>query len=225
MNRYVLPAGAADQRVPIGDPVGIYRLGNGSYTIVAETADRLVDLGVKDATVSRKQGGQPPVELAPTSRGISVRNHGSTNPVTLRTNLTEQQLSRGETATVTDDCRIEVGIGVELQATVEREDSPKAADAEKSVSPARHAHLLAERLRTASDDSVTAARKAVSELESFLASHPLDDEEYDRICEKLNRISTRLETKTRGLHHTETLDTEWQRELALVSDRIERLYQ
>lgn len=224
MNRYVLPTDADDRRVQISDPVGIYRVGDGSYTIVAETADGLVDLGVKDATVSRKTGDRVPVELAPTSRGITVRNNASTNPVTLRTNLTEQQLSTGETATVVDDCRIEVGIGVELQATVEdKNGSPSTAAG--AVTPTRHANLLADQLRTASTQSVTDTRQAVSELNSFLTAHPLDNTEYDRLCEKLQQIATRLEAKSTGIHQTETLDAEWQRELELVSDRIERLYE
>lgn len=224
MNRYVLPTDADNRRVQISDPVGIYRVGDGSYTVVAETAEGLVDLGIKDATVSRKTGGQPPVELTPTSRGITVRNNASKNPVTLRTKLTEQQLSAGETATVVDDCRIEVGIGVELQATVEEKNGSHSAAA-GAVTPTRHANLLADQLRTASAESVTDTRQAVSELSSFLSSHPLENPEYKRLCEKLQQIAIRLETKSTGLHQTETLDAEWQRELELVSDRIERLYE
>jgi len=53
MNRYLLPAddanaGTATRRVPIESPVGIYRIGNGTYTVVAETAaDALTRLSLK----------------------------------------------------------------------------------------------------------------------------------------------------------------------------------
>jgi len=241
MNRYLLPTGEASEaatasRVPIESPVGIYRTGDGTYRVVAETADGLIDLGVKDATVSRKTAGQPPVELAPTSKGISVRNHGSTNPVTLRTTVKEQELRIGEAAQITDDCFIEVGIGVELQATVERgEESLSTHDLEadldehgardvRGVSPAAHARTLAANLRNASQGSVTDCRKVVDELRTFVADHPVDDDEYDQVRADLDRIIARLESKANGLHRTETLDDEWQDDLDLLSDRIERLY-
>jgi len=61
MNRYLLSeptaAEGATTRVPIDSRVGIYRRGDGSKTIVAETDDEQIDLGVRDATVSRKTNG------------------------------------------------------------------------------------------------------------------------------------------------------------------------
>ncbi|TQQ79925.1 hypothetical protein EGH24_10610 [Halonotius terrestris] len=235
MNRYLLPTGDTSEssdapRVPIENAVGIYRIGNGTYTVVAETADEILDLGVKDATVSRKTAGQPPVELAPTSRGISVRNHGSTNPLTLRTNIKEQQLRIGESATVTDDCFIQVGISVELQATVEAgTDSVSVSELEakldeSGVSPAAHARILANNLRNASQSSVTEVRKVIGELGTFVAEHPVNDDEYAQVRSDIEQITTRLESKARGLHNTDTLDAEWQQDIDLLSDRIERLY-
>jgi len=235
MNRYLLPAddanaGTATRRVPIESPVGIYRIGNGTYTVVAETADDLLDLGVKDATVSRKTAGQPPIELAPTSRGIGVKNHGSTNPITLRTTMKEQELRIGESAHVDDDCFIQIGINVELQATVESDEPASsgtkqaAQQGQAGVSPAAHARTIATNLRNASDGSVEEARAVVDELRTFVADHPLDNRKYEEVCAKLDQITARLESKATGLHNTDTLDTEWQAELEQLSDRIEHLY-
>jgi len=230
MNRYLLSDPASENatptRVPIDSRVGIYRLGDGSKTIVAETEGQRVDLGVRDATVSRKTEGRPPVELSPISRGISVRNHGSTNPVSLSTNLRTHTLTAGDAAAITDDCRLTIGISLTLQATVEREGSQRSPAAEQAagVSPAAHARTLANALRAASTDSVAESRSVIAELQSFLASHPLDSSDYKEINARVEQIERRLDSKAGGLHHTEELDEEWQAELAALSDRIEGLY-
>ena len=230
MKRYLLSDPASEDatptRVPIDSRVGIYRLGDGSKTIVAETDGQRVDLGVRDATVSRKTEGRPPVELSPISRGISVRNHGSTNPVSLSTNLRTHTLTAGDAAAITDDCRLTIGISLTLQATVEREGSQRSPAAEQAagVSPAAHARTLANALRAASTDSVAESRSVIAELQSFLASHPLDSSDYKEIKARVEQIERRLDSKAGGLHHTEELDEEWQAELAALSDRIEGLY-
>ncbi|WP_379725896.1 hypothetical protein [Halonotius sp. GCM10025705] len=230
MKRYLLSDPASEDatptRVPIDSRVGIYRLGDGSKTIVAETDGQRVDLGVRDATVSRKTEGRPPVELSPISRGISVRNHGSTNPVSLSTNLRTHTLTAGDAAAITDDCRLTIGISLTLQATVEREGSQRSPAAEQAagVSPAAHARTLANALRAASTDSVAESRSVIAELQSFLASHPLDSSDYEEIHARVEQIERRLDSKAGGLHHTEELDEEWQSELSALSDRIEGLY-
>ena len=230
MKRYLLSDPASEDatptRVPIDSRVGIYRLGDGSKTIVAETEGQRVDLAVRDATVSRKTDGRPPVELSPISRGISVRNHGSTNPVSLSTNLRTHTLAAGDAAAVTDDCRLAVGISLTLQATVEHEGSQRSPAAEQTggVSPAAHARTLANALRAASTDSVAESRSVVAELRSFLDSHQLDSSEHEAVQRRVEQIERRLESKAGGLHHTEELDEEWQAELTTLSDRIEGLY-
>jgi len=230
MKRYLLSDPASEDatptRVPIDSRVGIYRLGDGSKTIVAETDGQRVDLGVRDATVSRKTEGRPPVELSPISRGISVRNHGSTNPVSLSTNLRTHTLTAGDAAAITDDCQLTIGISLTLQATVEREGSQRSPAAEQAagVSPAAHARTLANALRAASTDSVAESRSVIAELQSFLASHPLDSSDYEEIHARVEQIERRLDSKAGGLHHTEELDEEWQSELSALSDRIEGLY-
>ena len=229
MNRYLLSeptaADGATTRVPIDSRVGIYRRGDGSKAIVAETADEQIDLGVRDATVSRKTNGRPPVALSPISRGISVRNHGSTNPVRLSTNLRTHELTAGDAAAITDDCRLTIGLSLTLRATVEGGGQPDGQMAGGAgVRPAAHARTLANALRTASENSVAETRGVISELRTFLKEHPLERSEYEAVCAQIERIERRLESKASGLHRTESLDEEWQSELAVVSDRVESIY-
>ena len=228
MNRYLLsePTAADGEttRVPIDSRVGIYRRGDGSKAIVAETADEQIDLGVRDATVSRKTNGRPPVALSPISRGISVRNHGSTNPVTLSTNLRTHKLTAGDAAAITDDCRLTIGLSLTLRATVEGGSGRNGQARSGGVRPAAHARTLANTLQAASEDSVAETRGVISELRTFLKEHPLERSEYEAVCSQVDRIEQRLESKAGGLHRTESLDEEWQSELAVVSDRIESIY-
>jgi hypothetical protein len=229
MNRYLLSeptaANGDTTRVPIDSRVGIYRRGDGSKAIVAETADEQIDLGVRDATVSRKTNGRPPVALSPISRGISVRNHGSTNPVTLSTNLRTHKLTAGDAAAITDDCRLTIGLSLTLRATVEGGGGRQDGQARPAgVRPAAHARTLANTLQAASEDSVAETRGVISELRTFLKEHPLERSEYEAVCSQVDRIEQRLESKAGGLHRTESLDEEWQSELAVVSDRIESIY-
>ena len=227
MNRYLLSeptAGdASTTRVPIDARVGIYRVGDGSKTIVAETDDKRIDLGVRDATVSRKRDDRPPVTLSPISRGISVRNHSSTNPVTLSTNLRTHKLTADDAAAITDDCRLTIGLSLTLRATVEGgDDQPTQQSA--GVRPAAHARTLANALRAASEDSVAETRGVMTELQTFVQEHPLESAAYETVCEQIDRINRRLESKANGLHRTESLDQEWRSELSVVSDRIESVY-
>ena len=231
MNRYLLSepaaADATPTRVPIDSRVGIYRRGDGSKMIIAETDSERIDLGVRDPTVSRKSEGRPPVELSPISRGISVRNHGSTNPVSLSTNLRTHTLTAGDAAAITDDCRLTIGISLTLQATVEPaggRQTGHSANQPDGVRPAAHARALADALRAASGDSTAEARRVIAELQAFLESHPLDGEGYEAVSERVEQISRRLDAKADGLHQTTGLDAEWQAELTAVSDRIEGLY-
>jgi len=227
MNRYLLSeptaAEGATTRVPIDSRVGIYRRGDGSKTIVAETDDEQIDLGVRDATVSRKTNGRPPVALSPISRGISVRNHGSTNPVTLSTNLRTHKLTTGDAAAITDDCRLTIGLSLTLRATVEG-DGGHTNQQSGGVRPAAHARTLANALRTASDESIAETRGVISELRTFLQEHPLESSEYEAVCTQIDRIERRLESKAGGLHRTESLDEEWRSELSVVSNRVESIY-
>jgi len=124
MKRYLIPIQHADQaetvqRIPIEEvPVGIYRLDNDTYDVVAEANGRTIELGVQDAGVSRKHNGNPPVELTPTSHGIYVKNLTSTNPISIQTNPGKTELEKGESVEITDDCIIELGIGVHIRAAV-----------------------------------------------------------------------------------------------------------
>jgi hypothetical protein len=144
--------------------------------------------------------------------------------------MKEQELRIGESAHVNDDCFIQIGINVELQATVEKDEPASsgtkqaAQQGQGGVSPAAHARTIATNLRNASDSSVEETRAVVDELRTFVADHPLDNRKYEQVCAKLDQITARLESKATGLHNTDTLDAEWQAELEQLSDRIEHLY-
>ena len=49
------------RRMPVDGPVGVFRQDNGRYDIMLETSDEVIDLGVQDAAVSRKNGDTAPV--------------------------------------------------------------------------------------------------------------------------------------------------------------------
>jgi len=52
----------------------------------------------------------------------------------------------------------------------------------------------------------------------------LESAAYETVCEQIDQINRRLESKAGGLHRTESLDEEWRSELSVVSDRIESIY-
>ena len=193
MQRYLTPKRDAQRaetvrRVPIEGGVSVYRLDDGSHTVVAETADETIELGVKDAAVSRKKGDTAPVELTSDQRGLRVHNHTSKNAVTVRTNLGTEELAAGEDTLVTDDCIVELGITTEIRGSVERDRDTlskdeleemlgmrQKGDVVEGVSPGLHAQAVAENLRKSSQESAVECRKIVTHLENFVAEHPVDD--------------------------------------------------
>jgi len=243
MKRYLTPirdAAAAEtvRRVPIDEPVGVYRRDDGSHAVVAETTDEVVELGIRDAAVSRKHDGRAPVELASDRRGVRVRNAGSKNPVSVRTNLGEQRLATDEETVVTGDCVIELGITTEIRASVERDRDTLSrdelaemlameadGDAVEGVSPAIHAQMTATALRKAGDESVTECRKVITELRNFVAEHQVDDPDYEDVVDTVDRVERRLENASDNrLLDGDSLDEERKEDLDLLADRVEKLY-
>jgi hypothetical protein len=225
------------RRVSIHGPVGIYRRDDGSHAVVAETEGEVIDIGVRDAGVSRKEGGTSPVELAPSSQGIRVWNHGSKNPITLKTNLGEQQLRSGENTVMMAGGVLELGFTTDVRITVEREQDTLSkteleeklgmeedGDVVKGVSPADHAQAITVNLRKASHESVTECRKFAVELENFVTEHEVDDTDYEVVLDELERITERLENKSSGMLRDSNLDEEWVEEIELITDRVEKLY-
>jgi len=225
------------RRIPINGPVGLYRLDDGSHAVIAETDDETIELGVRDAAVSRKKGGSAPVELLPDARGIRVRNQNSKNPVSVKTNLREQQLAEGENTVINDDCIIELGITTEIRATVERDRNTlskeelkqelgmeREGDVMEGVSPTAHARAIAVNLRKATNESVPECRKYATELKNFVAEHEVEDPDYEPVLDELQQVTKRLENKSSGALRGSGIDEEWNEEIDLLADRVEKLY-
>lgn len=225
------------RRIPINGPVGLYRLDDGSHDVIAETDNETIELGVRDAAVSRKKGGSAPVELLPDARGIRVRNQNSKNPVSVKTNLREQQLAEGENTVIKDDCIIELGITTEIRATVERDGNTlskeelkeklgmeQEGDVMQGVSPTAHARAIAVNLRKATNESVPECRKYATELKNFVAEHEVEDPDYEPVLDELQQVTKRLENKSSGALRGSGIDEEWNEEIDLLADRVEKLY-
>lgn len=225
------------RRIPINGPVGLYRLDDGSHAVIAETDDETIELGVRDAAVSRKKGGSAPVELLPDAHGIRVRNQNSKNPVSVKTTLREQQLAEGENTVIKDDCIIELGITTEIRATVERDRNTlskeelkeklgmeQEGDVMEGVSPAAHARAIAVNFRKATNESVPECRKYATELKNFVAEHEVEDPDYEPVLDELQQVTKRLENKSSGALRGSGIDEEWNEEIDLLADRAEKLY-
>lgn len=244
MRSYLAPKrDAADaesvRRVPIEGPVGVYRREGNDYAVVAESPETTVALGIRDAAVSRKRDGEPPVEFVPNGQAIRIHNRSSRNPISVATGAGELILSEGESERVRDDCTVELGIATELRVSVERNRDTLSKDelddllgmqqrrggaVMEGVSPAAHVRAVAENLRKASDESVAECRKFATELQNFVADHPVEDPDYDDVSEALDQIVERLEAKSTGPLRGSGLDEQWRDELEVLADRVEKLY-
>ena len=243
MKRYLTPKRDASdaqsvRRVPVEGPVEIYRLDDGTNSVVAETTKEVIDLGVRDAAVSRKKGGPAPVEIHPDSRGIRVHNRSSTNPVSVQETFGEQNLEQGESVTVPDDCIIELGFSTGIRTTVERDrdtlskeelreklNIEQKGDSLQGVSPSIHAQMTATALRKASEESVTECRKVLTEMENFVAEYSVDDSDYDDLVTAVEQTASRLKNRAdNDLLDGSALDEEWKDELDLLANRVEQLY-
>ena len=227
----------AVQQVPIEETVGVYRVDDGTYSVVAETSKEIIDLGVRDAAVSRKRDGTAPVQFEPESDGIRVRNRDSTNPVTVQQRSGDLNLTSGEHLVVEDSCVISLGITTDVRATAERDHNTLSkgelvdllgmeADGGvmRGVEPAAHASSLATNLRQASETSVTATQKWVTELQNFVETNTRADPDYDEVLTELRATRDQLDTKISGPLSGSGMDEERQDDLELIADRVESLY-
>lgn len=241
MNRYLIPiqtASQADtvQRIPVDDgPVGIYRLDNDTYDVVAEADSRRIYLGVEDAAVSRKHNGEAPVQLSPTRTGIDVENQTSTNPITIRRNPGEELLEQGEIATITDDCVIELGIGVEIRANVRGIDSeiddeqPEVEENEDDlggINPEEYVRKVGVLTRTcAKNDDVNDCWKHLQTLYDTITERPVEDTAYEQIDEELEELLSRTESRIKNsMRSAEEFDDEFRAEIEAITERVESIY-
>ena len=229
MNRYLTPIQNARQaqtvqRVPVDDkPVGIYRLDNGTYDIVAEADGRRFDLGVQDAGVSRKKNGEAPVQLCPTRKGIDVENQASTNPITIRRSHDQDQLKRGEITTISEDCVIELGIGVEIRANVRGDDTRLNGG---GIELEEYVRKVGKLTRTnAENDDVSACYKHLQTLYDTITERPIEDTAYEEIDEELERLLNRTESRIKNsMLSAEELDDEFRTDIERVTERVESIY-
>lgn len=242
MRRYLTPKQDISkteivQQIPIRSPVGIYRRDDGSHRVVAETVDKVVDLGIRDAAVSRKQNKNVPVQAKPVQRGIELTNRDSTNPVTVRQPGQETTLERDDQLIVSDNCVIELGFSTEIRMTAEPDSQTLSRDEleeifdmavgenqVQGVSPAAHAATLARSLRQSKSTSVVEVKKIVVEMRNFVEGNTVDGPDYDTVVGKLRQLTDELDAKVSGPLRGTGLDEQRQDELELIADRVERLY-
>ena len=227
MKRYLIPIQNASQtetvqRIPVDDgPVGIYRLDNDTYDVVAESGGRRIRLGVEDAAVSRKKNGEAPVQLSPTRHGITVQNQTSTNPITVQRNPGEELLEQGETTTITDDCVIELGIGVEIRANVR--DTGIIDDGVEIEEHVRNVSKLICVL--ADNDEVSACWNHLQTLHDTVTERPVEDTAYEQVDEDLEQVLSRLESRIKNsMRSADELDDEFRAEIKRITERVESIY-
>ncbi|UTF54828.1 zinc ribbon domain-containing protein [Natronosalvus rutilus] len=103
----------------------IYRDSGETQQILAETPDRVVSLGIEDATVSRKKQGVAPLVLTPEADHISVTNNGNANGVTVVDANGTSDIADGHMATLRSDATLEIGFRTTLRLEVERTAGPE----------------------------------------------------------------------------------------------------
>ncbi|RJX44435.1 hypothetical protein DM826_02115 [Halonotius aquaticus] len=241
MKRYLIPIQEASQaetieRIPVTDsPVGLYRKDNGNFDVVAEADDRIYDLGVRDAGVSRKSNGQAPVELSASTRGINVENLTSTNPILVETGPGQTELAKGEFIEITDDCVIELGIGVKIRAnvrgTVDESESQEVVTKEEShrqEGPEITAYVqtAGELIRKEVEkEAVTECHTHIQTLYDTIIECPVDDQAYNKVESDMEHVLQRLDNKVTNATLSETdIADEFQHEIVSLTNRVESLY-
>jgi len=237
MKRYLTPIQEAEntdtiQRIPVDHgPVGVYRLDDGTHEVVAEINGRTRRLGVRDAGVSRKNDdGVAPVVLKPTSAGLTVINRDSTNPIVVETSPTDHKLAKHEDIEITDDCTIQLGIGVRIRANVRgtTDETDDAMDVEDTPNgPEMEAYLdtLTENIiLQVNNDDVADCRNKLQELHDTIVEKPVDAEPYDEIEEQLEQTMTKLESKINDKIRTKTIGEELQDEINHLTSRVVNMY-
>lgn len=236
MKRYLIPiqqAGSTDtiQRIPVDDdPVGIYRLDDDSYRIVAEQNGRTIELGPTDASVSRKKDDRPPVELSPTDRGIEVQNRNSTNPISVDTTPGIEELDKGEWIEITEDCVIELGFKAKIRANVRGTPEAQTEESDEpteAVELHRYINRLTENVDQAvKRDDVAECRSYMQKVLDTLIESPVDASAYDEIKadveQRLNSLDKKVNNKTLDKSFDEQKKDQIQHLTERVSDMYER---
>lgn len=120
MKGYLSIAGESSG-IPLEGRTEVYRDPEDGRQIVAETAQRTVELGIADPTVSRKKGSEAPVVIKPCDEHIEIRNRGNTNGVTIIDGDEEIDIEEGFLERIRRDAQLKIGYQTVLSLEVERE--------------------------------------------------------------------------------------------------------
>jgi hypothetical protein len=245
MRAYLTPLGQVDDQsrqidLAEGVRVGVYRDGQ---QVLVETPEGTDDLGVRDVTVSRKKGGEPPVSFRAVGGGVEIRNHPeSTNALTLRQRVgAEQSIEPGETARMTESCVVEVGFNAEVRLTVKQGTGRKTLTADEAEqlldeaaarsggggpTLASHARVLAENLRAKRLHSPNDCLQVATEVRDFVEENPLETDSYEEARGSVEGLVEKLDTKvnSRAALGGDELDEENRERIERVANRVEQLY-
>lgn len=236
MQRYLTPIQQAKstdtiQRIPVDDsPVGVYRLDDGSHEVVAEVDGRTQSLGVRDVGVSRKKGDVAPVELRPAPGGLKVENKNSTNPIVVETSPTDHELAKNEYIEITNDCTIQLGIGVQIRANVrgatdEADDTMDVEDTPDGPEMEAYLDALTENITLrVQNDEVVDCRKKLQELHDTIVEKPVDAEPYDEIERQVGETMEKLEAKINDQLRSKTIGEQLADEIDHLTSRVVKMY-
>lgn len=134
---YLLPLDSPDDEdhIIIESPVEVYRRDDNRHEVVAETAGQIINLGIRDASVSRKNGGTAPVIFEPNGPGrVTLYNNGATNPVTVDYGIGRKPatVQKDETETLTHTCTVKIGFDTKLELGFSIFEVPPVSKSERS---------------------------------------------------------------------------------------------
>lgn len=121
MRGYLSVSSMDSGRIPVESRTAIYRDPGETQQILVETDDKTREIGVADATVSRKKGEDIPVVIKPKEEQIEIHNNCNSNGVTVVSEGEENEVPEGYIETVSSDAEIAIGFQTELQLTTERD--------------------------------------------------------------------------------------------------------
>jgi hypothetical protein len=165
-----------------------------------------------------------------------VKNKTSPNPISIQTNSGKKQLGQGESIEITDDCVVELGIGVQIRAAVrgdteshiEKSGHVHDQQSKKQTGPEIDAYVgkVGELIRTRTEnESVAECRTQIQTLHDTIIEFPVDDQAYSDIESKIEHILERLEAKVKNPRLSEgDLSDDLQGEIISITDRVEELY-
>lgn len=233
---YLSPIGVEDDRVHrifVDGPVEVYRSGSG-FDVVAETNGRKVELGIEDATVSRKKE-EAPLVFVPRRDAVELRNNGNKNDVILETSVRAVKIDTGETEKVTEDCTVSIGFNTEMRLTIEKTRGGRRTDTltpeefeemlDDGIEKAAYIESLTDNLLKARNESANECLKYLRDLHNAVIEHPVEKKDYDESRERLEDLVQRLETKVSSDSLRDSgLGDEWRDRIDRIAHRVRRLY-